>query len=271
MATANLRTCLFFLVTGAACGAALVGGLVLAPTHASAQDALAQDQAERRTDLARTQFATGVEHVQAQRWAEAEVAFRDALANHDAPSIRYNLASVLVEQGEYPEARLHIDAVLRDTTTSEDIRTHTSELRAQMDARAGYARFEVTGATDTVVAIDGHTLEDPSAEVALAPGAHVATASRQDAELVRETIEIATGEHRTVTLAVPLPEVVAPEPIDPGSAPAEAPLTEQWWFWTAVGGGVVVVGAVIVIAVAASSGGVQAPVSGDFNPGVLRW
>lgn len=266
MATANLRTCLFCLVTGAVCG-----GLVVAPTRASAQDALTQDQAERRTDLARTLFATGVEHVQAQRWAEAEVAFREALANHDAPSIRYNLASVLVEQGEYPEARLHIDAVLRDTTTSEDIRTHTTELRTQMDARAGYARFEVTGATDTTVAIDGHALEDPSVEVALAPGAHVATASRQDAELVRETIEIATGEHRTVTLAVPLPEVAAPEPVDRGSAPAEAPLTEQWWFWTAVGGGVVVVGAVIVIAVAASSGGVQAPVTGDFNPGVLRW
>ena len=39
---------------------------------------------------------------------------------------------MLVEQGEYPEARLHIDAVLRDATTPEDIRAHTTELRATM-------------------------------------------------------------------------------------------------------------------------------------------
>lgn len=258
MATTNLR-----------CSVILLGVLALVPARGAAQDAIAQDQAERRTDLARTLFATGVEHVQAGRWAEAEAAFREALANHDAPSIRYNLASVLVEQGELPEARAHLDAVLRDTTIPEDIRGHATELRTQLDARAGYARFEVIGATDAAVAVDGYVLGDPSAEVPVAAGAHVATASRDGTELARELVEVATGEHRVVTLAVPTPEAASePAPM----AAAEPSLTEQWWFWAAIGGGVVVVGVAIGVGIAvASGGGVQAPVSGDFEPGVLRW
>lgn len=239
------------------------------PSAASAQDALAQDAAERRTDLARTLFQEGVQLVQEERWEEAEARFRQALENHDAPAIRYNLASVLVEQNELPEAAALIASVLADETTPENIRALATELRTHVDERAGYARVEVQGAPDLSVALDGYTLPDRSAEVPLAPGAHVATASRGELELARAELEIATGEHRVVQLDAREPEA---EAVAEAPMPAhEEPLEEQWWFWTAIGGGVVVVAVVIGVVAATADGGVQSPVQGNFEPGVLRW
>lgn len=241
------------------------------PSAVSAQDALAQDAAERRTDLARTLFQEGVQLVQEERWEEAEARFRQALENRDAPAVRYNLASVLVEQNELPEAAALIASVLADETTPENIRALATELRTHVDERAGYVRVEVSGAPDPSVALDGYTLPDRSAEVPLAPGAHVATASRGELELARAELEIATGEHRVVQLDAREPEPEA-EAVAEAPVPAhEEPLEEQWWFWTAIGGGVVVVAVVIGVVAATADGGVQSPVQGNFEPGVLRW
>lgn len=57
-------------------------------------------------------------------------------------------------------APLYIDAVLRDATTPEGIRAHTTELRARMGSRAGNARLELTGEPAGVVAVDD-VLEAP--------------------------------------------------------------------------------------------------------------
>lgn len=259
--------------------AALVLGATSAPTRATAQesgaqesgaqDAVAQDAAERRVDRARTAFADGVALVQTQRFAEAEALFREALALRDAPAIRYNLASVLFEQGEYPEALVHADAALADASAPPAVREPAAALRTQIAERAGYARVELTGA-GAAVAIDGYALRDPAAEIPLAPGAHEASASRDDRVLARQRFEIATGEHRVVELDTSEPEPIAADvgPIDDAAPP---PLHEEWWFWTAIGGGVVVVALVVGIAVGVSSGGVEQPLAGDFEPGVLRW
>lgn len=248
------------------CGV-LVGCVVLAPSRASAQDALAEDAAERRVGRARTLFADGVGLVQERRYAEAEALFREALTLRDAPAIRYNLASVLFEQGEYPEARAMADVVVADATTPEDVRVHTRELIAQMNASAGYARIDVVGGEATVD-VDGYRLPDPSREIALAPGAHVATASGGEGELARAEFEIATGQHRVVSLDVSGPG--AEPDLALATTATEPELAEQWWFWTAVGGGVVVV-AVVIGVVAATSGGVEQPIQGNFDPGVIRW
>src|SRR5687767_2246374 len=90
----------------------------LAPT-ARAQDLLAADAAERHTDLARTLFAEGVAFVSEGHFEQAEARFREALALHDAPSIRANLASALYEQGEYREALSLAEGVASDTSAPE--------------------------------------------------------------------------------------------------------------------------------------------------------
>ncbi len=247
--------------------ALLVGGAFLSPV-VSAQDALTDDAAERRVERARTLFTDAVGLVTQQRYPEAEELFREALTLRDSPAIRYNLASVLFEQGEYPEGRALADQVLADATTPDGVREHTRALITQMDERAGHARIEVTGGEATV-AVDGYAVPELSRDLPLAPGAHVASASRGEGEVAREQFEIATGEHRVVSLDVSAPEAQEPEPIVEVPA-GPAPLEEQWWFWTAIGGGVVVV-AVVIGVVAATSGGVEDPVQGNFEPGVLRW
>jgi tetratricopeptide (TPR) repeat protein len=255
------------------CCAAIIA-LALPRAVAGAQDVLEQDAAERRVDLARTLFNDGVALVEERRYAEAEALFRQALEHRDAPAIRYNLASVLFEQGEYPEARALAAAVLEDETTPASVREHTAALVSQLDARAGYARIELSGG-EAAVAIDGHVLSDTSREVPLAPGPHVATATRGEGEVARAELEIASGEHRVIALDVAPAEAETeaetesgPEPLTP---PAREPeLVEQWWFWTVVGGGAAIVALIIGIVVATSVG-VEDAIQGDFDPAVLRW
>ena len=219
---------------------------------------------------ARTLFAEGVAFVQAERFAEAEASFRGALALRDAPAIRYNLAFVLFKRGAYPEAMANTDAVLHDATATPALNAQAESVRRQIAERAGYAQLELRGTTDAVVAVDGYDLSDLSAEVALAPGAHIATASQAGRELARASVEVATGQHARLLLEVaPLVLAVAADPVAPSES-GETPLLKQWWFWTAIGGGVVVL-AVIIGAVISASGGVESPIEGNFQPGVLRW
>ena len=219
---------------------------------------------------ARALFAEGVAFVQTEHFAEAEASFRGALALRDAPTIRYNLAFVLFKRGAYPEALANTDAVLHDATATPALNAQAESVRRQIAERAGYAQLELRGTSDAVVAVDGYDLSDLSAEVALAPGAHIATASQAGRELARASVEVATGQHARLLLEVaPLVLAVAAVP-DAPSESADAPLLKQWWFWTAVGGGVVIL-AVIVGAVISASSGVENPIEGNFQPGVLRW
>jgi tetratricopeptide (TPR) repeat protein len=237
-----------------------------APGRVQAQSALERDAADRRVDRARTLFTDGVSYVAQERYPEAESRFREALELRDAPAIRYNLASVLFEQGEYPEARVHVDRVLADGAAPGEIRDHANELRGQIAARAGWVRIEASGVVEgAFVAIDGYRLPDLESEHAVAPGAHVATASFGSREAARTEFEVATGDHRTVELGGDGESDGAA-----ASSAGEAPLHEQWWLWTAIGGGVVVIAVVVGVA-ATSSGGVESPVVGNFEPGLLRW
>ncbi|WP_236603913.1 tetratricopeptide repeat protein [Sandaracinus amylolyticus] len=250
----------------------MVASHVASPhAHAQQSSVLEADARERRTDLARTLFAEGVQLVAEQRWAQAESRFRQALANRDAPPIRYNLASVLFEQGEYPEASVLVESVLADSTTPPEIREHAADLRRHIAERAGYVRLDVRDLDGADIAIDEYTLRDPSTEVPLAPGAHAATASYGMRREARAEIQIATGEHRVVALerAQHAPEdAVSTTPSTGGER-----IEEQWWFWTAIGGGVVAIAVVIgvVAAVSSDDGQLEAPIPGDFEPGVLRW
>ena len=251
--------------------ALLVLGLTLwAVTPASAQRARRARSAPTSVIQARALFAEGVAHVEARRFAEAETSFRAALALRDAPTIRYNLASVLFEQGEYPEANAQIETVLADADAPADLRAHVTTLRTQLQERAGFARVELVGMPEAAVAVDGFRLADVQLELPLAPGPHLAIATRGNAELARSALQIQTGQHATFTLGAPVPEPAAPAPEPALVADADTqPLVEQWWFWTAVGGGVVL--SAVLIGVAASSGGVEEPIPGNFQPGVVRW
>lgn len=238
-------------------------GSLACPCPGSAQDVLAADRAERRTDRARTLFRDGAAAAGEGRFTEAERLFREALELHDAPAIRYNLASVLVELGLYPEAREMALSLISGSDVPAELREHARELRAHVDAQAGFAQIVTDGETDVMV--DGRRVRDLSESLYLSPGEHVATGVRREAEVARVTFEIVTGETRRV-------ELLGEDPSDPPSD-RDPELHEQWWFWAAIGGGAaVLIGIIAGVAVAASSPpGMESPIEGNFEPGVLRW
>ncbi len=228
---------------------------------ARAQDAVAD---------ARALFAEGVQLSADGHFADAEARFREALTLHDAPAIRYNLASVLSQQEEYPEARSVVDSVMSDPTTPANILELATTLAAEIDQRAGYLTVTLRGRA--TVAVDSWTLSDPSAEVPVAPGAHTVTATR-DAEVVASAhATVQTGEHASVELdAEP---TLAAEPEVPAAAlapAAEAPVTEQWWFWTGIVVAIVGAAAVITAIALTTSSDAPAAYQGNYEPGILRF
>ncbi|MBX7193746.1 MAG: tetratricopeptide repeat protein [Sandaracinaceae bacterium] len=250
------------------CVTALALGLGASSAHAQrrgrrAPPAQTADTAE--TDRARSLFAEGVELVSGAHYEEAEARFRQALAIRDAPAIRYNLASVLFEQGEYPEAQVENDRALAADNVPDAVRTAAEELRTHLAERAAYVRFELQGAaTGGSINIDGYVLTQPGLEIPVSAAPHTAVVTLRGEEVARRQVELAIGEHRVVVLG----EVEAP--IATGSSGGRS-IDQEDWFWPVVaGGGALVVAIGIGIGVAATSG-TEGPVEGNFMPGVIRW
>ncbi len=220
------------------------------------------------TDRARSLFAEGVELVAESRFPEAEARFRQALAIRDAPAIRYNLASVLYEQGHYPEAQLENERALASEGVPPAVRTAAEELRRHLAERAAYVRFELQGrATGGTITVDGYVLTQPALEIPLSAAPHEVTVSLRGEVVAHRTVELATGEHRVVPVGADAP----PDPT-PAEGSAGRSIDQEEWFWPVVGGG----GAAIVVIVAVSIGiaagsGPEGPVEGNFMPGVIRW
>lgn len=239
----------------------IVAVALLAST-AAAQDAVAS---------ARALFTEGVQLSTDRQFAQAEARFREALSLHDAPAIRYNLASVLAEQSEYPEARELTESVLGDPTAPDAIRELATTLATQIDGRAGYVRIALHGSA--TVAIDAWTLTDAGAEIPVAPGAHTITATRDGAAVASAEVTVQTAEHATVQLdAAPIATIAEPEvPVAPVAPAAEAPVTDQWWFWAGIVVSVIGAAAVITAIVLATPSDAPPAYQGNFEPGILHW
>ena len=262
------------------CLLCLVG--LLAPLSALAQDASTEAPAEDvasaepaaaadPTEQARALFARGIACVEEHETACAVEAFREALALRDSPAIRYNLASALFDLRRYPEAARLTASVLGDEATPDEVRGPAEVLRDQLEAQGGTLAITVTGdATLAVVSVDGEPIpEAQRSAVIVAPGPRLVTATRGGAELARAEVSAVAGERAEVTLAIAPVELEAVAPLAPGPAP-EVALHEDPIFWGVVAGSAAVAIAIIVI-VAVATSGVEAPIEGNYEPGILRW
>jgi len=220
------------------------------------------------TTRARTLFGEGVRFAAARNFVEAEARFREALALRDAPAIRYNLASVLFEQGEYSEAQVLNERVVGDVSAPAEVRESAHQLHAQIANRAGYLRVaEGAVPAGAVVTIDGFVVEAPTLETPVAPGPRTLLITGAAGEVVlRRELDLAVGARHILGLElIPRPVVLVAE------TPSRA-LDQEDWFWPVVGTGIGAVVVVVVVAsVATSPTPVQEPISGNFSPGVVRW
>ncbi len=236
----------------------LFGALVV-PTVVVAQ-APATD--EERAQRARELFTEGVSLAGEHHYAEAAQRFREALTLRDAPTIRYNLASTLFEEHEITEAHEIASALLAMPDLPEAVRTPTQALELQINAAGGFVRAELPDGLDAAdLTVDDHPVADPHAEIAVMPGRHTLRAVVDGTAVAEGVVEVGSGMHRSVPLT----------PVEAHEQGPEGPITDQWWFWAAIGGGVVLLGVIIGVAAGVADHDAHAPISGNFNPGILSW
>lgn len=249
--------------------------------------------AQRRTEAAsptdtaraRTLFRQGLSLADRGRWSEAARRFEEALALRPAAPIRYNLAAAFVELGRPVDAGTQLDLVLADTDTSQELRTQAIQLLGTVSAQTARLAVRLVGApgsmTGVTVRVDDRDIaaSDLGSAIRVQPGAFVAVALRDGREIGRAEGTVALGESAEVSIeVVPSPAQVAAsstsrERRDSAVAPTTSSSDDagsSWPVMVGVGIGAAALVAGIVIVAVVAGRGVEEPVSGDLEPGVLR-
>ncbi len=262
------------------------------PSTSEGTPGLSAEPSPADLQRARTLFQRGVEHAQRQEFAAASKRFREALAVHYAPAVEYNLASALYETGQYLEAYNRAQSVIRHADATDNLRTLAERLERTL--RAYVARLTlVTGgeAREIAVSLDGHEVQQDALGVpqAVTPGSHEIAATREGVEVSRREVNIPVRTAAIVDLSVIVTAQEAaamsvvqgepePAPLAPALPPDEVRSDRGWkgdWrVWTVVAAGVVAVGAGVGLALVLTNDDTKSaepPVSGDSEPGVLKW
>jgi len=261
--------------------------VVLALAVVPAQ-ARAQAQEERDRALARSLFTEGVELAQQERHAEAADRFRRARALVDAPAVTHNLATSLGLLGRVVEACELLRSVTRHADADAGLRRRAQQALEALEPLIARLTIRVQGNPEGAeMRLDGQGLQDAAlgVPVPVDPGNHVVVAIRDGEEVASESVVAEDGGTHELVIVVPAPVVQdlavqrdtigdrtsQTDPLAPGVGRDEEEgggVLSQWWFWTAV---VAVAAGATVAVVAATGGGVEDPISGTTNPGVLTW
>lgn len=228
-----------------------------AEAEANAAEPTPDEQAA--IDRARELFLEGVDQFEAHDLDAAIASFSEAMAMHDAPTIRYNLASAHAEQGNHVVAYQHTIALQAREDLEPDLRRDVDRLERRMRRRVG--RIDLRSTDFDEVRLDGASTE-PGLLI-VQPGTHVIEGFRNGTVAVRREVEVGPRERVTVDLAVvTVREVVEgpsrPTPID------RAPLRRG----LGISAAIVAVG-IVIVAIVATRG--PDPVDGNLEPGTFRW
>jgi Tetratricopeptide repeat len=263
---------------------------VLAPSvHVAAQ--ASAGPSKEQLQLARSLYYDGLELIDKGDWTQAADRLQRVLAIRDSAVVSYHLANALHHLQRFVEARLLLQRVLNDATTSADIRTAAADLLPAIESQMGRLTLRLEGDLEAVtiyidgretpsVALDVPVPVDPHdlSVVAMRDGEEVATttvAVGGDAGLqVEATLTIPERPAKPVNLAVVPERESRAEPLatkSDGPRDEDPSLFTRWWFWTAVGA---VTAGILITSVALSAGGTEkasaAGLKGDFPPGVVE-
>ncbi len=262
----------------------VVGG----PARAQAQ---ADDAAQSPGDLARARalFEEGVSFADQGHFAQAANRFRQTLALHSAPAVKFNLALALEKLGRHGEAAEMLEDVRDARHAPRSMRRTARRMLHHIEPHVGHLTVSYAGDLHGAeIVVDDRVIpaEKVGSPVAVDPGQRVVALRHGHQRFASELVDVEAGGHTSVTLHGRIPTATEtaraaqpPPPPHPAPEAAIAPTHEEttggrnvlhtWWFWTAAGA--VAVGAIAVVAVASSSGG-GGPmfVQGDLNPGVVQ-
>jgi hypothetical protein len=192
--------------------------------HARAQD-------EGETALARSLFEQGVAQSDAGDWSAAADQFRRSLSLRWSPVVAFNLATALERTGALVEAEEHFRSAMRDDAAPARLREAAAQGIERVRPRLARLTLEIEGPREGVtLRLDGDDVPEAAIGVAAPadPGAHVLIALRDDAEIVREHVELEEGGAAVLRVAIPpraeLPPLARPEPPPAQSVPRPAPI-----------------------------------------------
>ncbi|MDH5491924.1 MAG: hypothetical protein OEY14_08215 [Myxococcales bacterium] len=255
--------------------AALAQGASDSADAGSEEAASAADpESAERTALARALFAEGMEHVQAERFAEGADRFRRANALHPSPNIAFNLAAALARLDRLVEATELLRELLRDGALHPRLHDEGSALLERLLPQIPHLRIRLEGESAAVtVQIDGRTLDAVAigVNIPIDPGSHEIRALRGGETIASEDVQLGPGERREIALALPSGAGVPPGALEPspqeGGGGGISP-----WVWIGAGVGLVLVAAGVVALVTLSGEAEPAqPIPGNTMPAILEW
>ncbi|MBW2465369.1 MAG: hypothetical protein JRH11_27225 [Deltaproteobacteria bacterium] len=236
-------------------------------------DAAEPDQG---TDEAGRLFFEGMAFVEALDWSRAAQRFRAARRLRPTPPVEYNLAAALFELGQLNESEEIAVGVLEDPATDQDLRASVDRLLERIRITGGRLTVRLEGPRgDETVFLDAREIASTrvGTEMTTSVGDHVVEARRGQEAVARADVLVTADVPADVDLDVH-GEIATGGLVDsPGTDDdSSRGLLGDWRFWAAVGGSVAVVAVIVIIAVvAAGPGGHEAPIAGNFQPGVLTW
>ena len=251
---------------------------LLAPSLARAQDG-----EDERTAAARDLFEEGMASVAAGDLDVAADRLRRSYELRPSAVVAFNLAMALTELGRLVEATEHLRRIIRDEEAPEAVREAASSRLERLLPRIGRLVVTLEGPrAGARVQVSGAELPEVLIGVAhpVDPSEHIVVALRGSETVARESVTVAEGATREVTLRLPPLPAVREAPRPERSAVDEALLRETpeapageevdlglvALFGTL--GAAVLAGAIVAIVVAATHR--PEPIPGNFAPPVVR-
>jgi hypothetical protein len=242
----------------------------------AASQPLSSGKDDRSADVdlegARTAFNQGILSGERGDFVQSVGHFERALAIHDAPAVRFNLASAHFELKQYLNAYDQLAPLLADESLDAELRQRAIRLEEALLEKLGTLIVTTGDASDIDVSLDGEPLpsERLGTRLGLLPGTHRIEATRGGHPISERVIDITPHTEAVVDLRVVAgPREAAGTFNDPDSR-AQAPLRQDWRLWAGVGAAAVSI-AVVALAIGLRRDGAADPVQGDFEPGVLTW
>jgi hypothetical protein len=176
---------------------------------AGAGDATADERADRAA--AQKLMVEGNRAMTDADYPLALSRFQAAYARFPSPKLLLNIGTTLRALGRNAEAAASYQAYLSDPRADRSRVTDVARSLAEIDALVGRLRIQVQGAA--TVRLDGKVLDRfvSGASLRVDPGEHTIVAVREGAPAALATLRIASGEERTVELALiptPGPETI---------------------------------------------------------------